>query len=499
MKPVDVSGLSSGVIAISAGSRHTCALTSAGGVECWGYNRSGELGNGTTGGSETCRHCSPTPVAVSGLAGGVTAISATEAGACALTTAGGVKCWGANAFGELGNGTSSGPETCEEINPCSDTPVDVSGLSSGVVAISGTCALTSAGAVKCWGSNAFGQLGDGSATGPEECYFTHQQCSTTPVEVDGLDSGVAAISSSFFDSCALTSAGAAKCWGSNVGGALGNGTSTGPEECQKGVCSTIPLEVSGLGGGVTEISVGDRDSCALTGTGAVNCWGTNPYGEIGDGTTTGKTTPVEVSDLSSGVMAVSTSGYSSCAVTSAGGVKCWGRNNVGQLGANTVQKCINRTPCSTIPVHANGLAATCTSNSGKVTLEPGLSGTPAVQTMKIVGTLTGCVGEPFITVKYSAALKTAGPVSCSVLKEAGEPASGAAKYNWTPKVKGSLGSLNLSLTDTPATPFVGETASSFYSPLTLSGTATETYKGAAKCGPETVKKGTFSGSAVTFE
>ena len=125
--------------------------------------------------------------------------------------------------------------------------------------------------------------------------------------------------------------------------------------------------------------------------------------------------------------------------------------------------------------------------------------------MKIKGTLTGCAGEPFTEAKYTATLKTAGPVSCSVLKTAGEPATGAAKYSWTPKAKASTGTLSMPLTETPDIAFSAEVTSGSYSPLTLTGTATESYTGGATCGEtvgkktaKPVKKGTFSGSAVSF-
>ncbi len=155
------------------------------------------------------------------------------------------------------------------------------------------------------------------------------------------------------------------------------------------------------------------------------------------------------------------------------------------------------------------VAGTCTGNSGTVTLSPGLTDTAAVQTMQIKGTLTGCVGKPFTEAKYTATLKTAGPASCSVLKTAGETATGAATYKWTPKPKkatASTGTLTMSLTETPDIAFSGDLTTGSYSPLTLTGTATESYTGGATCGQKVgkkaakaVKKGTFSGSAVNFE
>src|SRR5206468_503771 len=101
--PVDVSGLTTNVAAVSAGQSHTCALTTGGGIKCWGYNGYGQLGNGSTA-TMGC-YCTPTPVDVSGLTSGVAAVSAESHATCGLTTAGGVKCWGASYAGQVGNGT----------------------------------------------------------------------------------------------------------------------------------------------------------------------------------------------------------------------------------------------------------------------------------------------------------------------------------------------------------------------------------------------------------
>ncbi len=282
---MDVAGLSSGVAAVSAGAFHTCAVTTGGGLKCWGWNFYGQLGNGTSG-AGPCgggQACSSTPVDVSGLASGVAAVAKGGYHTCALTTAGGVKCWGYNFHGELGNGTTT-TTGCV----CIPTLVDVSGLTSGVAAVSaaGTCALTTGGGVKCWGYNGYGALGNGTTTD-----------SSTPVDVAGLSSGVAAVSAGGNHICARTTGGGVKCWGRNLEGQMGNGTTT-TTGC---LCIPTPLDVSGLTSGVAAVSAGANHNCALT-AGGVKCWGYNLYGQLGNGTTTTTgclciPTPLDVSGL----------------------------------------------------------------------------------------------------------------------------------------------------------------------------------------------------------
>ena len=137
-----------------------------------------------------------------------------------------------------------------------------------------SCALTSAGGVKCWGDNLYGQLGDGTNTP-----------SSVPVNVSGLASGVAAIAAGGFHSCALTSAGGVKCWGSNYSGGLGDGTN---------MDRSVPVDVSGLASGVAAIAVGNGHGCALTTAGVVKCWGLNDEGQLGDGTYMERDVPVAV-------------------------------------------------------------------------------------------------------------------------------------------------------------------------------------------------------------
>ncbi len=323
---VDVDGLTSGVVAIAAGYSHSCAVTESGGVRCWGDNGYGQLGNATT-------TDSPTPVDVDGLASGVVAVAAGYYHTCALTSAGGMKCWGRGALGALGNsGTAN-----------QSSPVDVTGLTSGVAAITSgglvSCALTGTGGMKCWGYNALGQTGDQTTTNR-----------STPVDVIGLTSGVAAIAAADRHVCAVTTAGDAKCWGLNTEGQLGNGTT---------VNSVVPVNVTGLTGIASAIAVYDRHSCVLTKTGGVKCWGNNDVGALGDGDSPNDSdTPVDVDGLPSGIAAVSAGNGMACAVTVSGTAKCWGDNFAGRLGDGS-------TISSDTPVDVAGLGASLMSGSAQ--------------------------------------------------------------------------------------------------------------------------------------
>jgi alpha-tubulin suppressor-like RCC1 family protein len=313
--------------AVVGGVSHTCALTRSGAVKCWGYNGHDELGSGGEFSFSTA------PVDVVGLSG-IRAISAGVRHSCALTRGGGVKCWGANYGGALGDGTA-------ERRP---TPVDVVGLGSSVAAIAAgydaSCALTTAGGVKCWGSNFAGQVGDGTTTDR-----------LTPVDVIGLSSGVSAIASGIH-TCALLSAGGVRCWGGYSSGpvtlpgsadvtAIAAGgptcglTSDGRVKCWSNGYGAMPVDVPGLSSGVATIASDTGHACALMTGGGVKCWGLNDHGQLGDGTKNDRPTPVGVSGLSTGVRGIGTGAFHSCAVMKSGGIKCWGGGSAGALGDGT--------------------------------------------------------------------------------------------------------------------------------------------------------------------
>ena len=279
---------------VSAGGAHTCGLMASGAVLCWGDNSAGQLGDGT-------RAMRATPVGVVGLTSGIKAVSAGSEHTCALTVAGGAKCWGLDYDGQLGDGSGA-------FGVVRLTPVGVVGLAQGVEAIaagaSHSCAVTSARGVKCWGRNDHGQLGDGTTTKR-----------LVPVDVSGLASGVAAVALGEYHSCALMVSGGAKCWGDNSAGQLGDNSMTERH---------VPVNVSSLAG-ATAIAAGDYHSCAVAG-GAMVCWGDNGNGQLGNGTTTPSATPVGVSGLGSGVSAISAGADfdHSCALLVGGSVRCWG-------------------------------------------------------------------------------------------------------------------------------------------------------------------------------
>jgi Raf kinase inhibitor-like YbhB/YbcL family protein len=307
LTPTDVVGLSSDVADIVSGGTHTCALLNNGAVKCWGNNSYGEVGDGTWGLTKL------SPVNVSGLGSGVTQISAGGSHTCALLESGGVKCWGLNDYGQLGDGTSGTNRR---------SPVDVVSLQAGVARIAAgdghTCALLGSGEVKCWGKNNYGQVGDGTAG-------TNR---LTPVSVSGLVEGVIQITAGGNHTCGLLTGGGVKCWGHNAFGQIEDGTP--------------------FSSGVAQVVAGGAHTCALLSAGGVKCWGYNGYGQVGDGTAgTDKLTPVDVTGIGSEVTQISAGGSHTCALLQSDMVMCWGSNGNGQVGDGTTSNHFT-------PVHVRG-------------------------------------------------------------------------------------------------------------------------------------------------
>ncbi|MCU1690956.1 MAG: regulator of chromosome condensation [Frankiales bacterium] len=238
---------------------------------------------------------------------------------CAVLTGGPVQCWGSNDQGQLGNGTVT----------TSTVPSTVPGVAGAVAVTAGnthSCALIAGGTVQCWGLDANGQLGDGTTGDP---LLLQQRRS--PVTVSGVTSATA-ITAGGFHSCAIVAGGAVVCWGDDGAGQLGDG-----RPGDKSLSATL---VPGLSA-VTALSAGEFDTCALLAGGTVRCWGHNGFGQLGDGTRIDRSAPVPVQGLpdpnTNPVMAITTGYGHSCALTQDNKARCWGENDVGQLGFSTAK------------------------------------------------------------------------------------------------------------------------------------------------------------------
>ncbi|MDW8246221.1 MAG: hypothetical protein RMJ84_06565 [Sandaracinaceae bacterium] len=326
--PVRVMGLSN-ITAISVGGGsanehiHTCALLTfdtSDEVRCWGDNEYGQLGNDTMVDSLS-------PVRVIGLSG-IWSISAGGRHTCALLRGSGeVRCWGDNEYGQLGNGMMGGSRSSPVTVYHAGSTSPLNNVSAITTGEAHTCALLSSGEVRCWGRNNHGQLGNRTTTN-----------SSDPVATVRLEEGreqnltsVRTIAAGWNHTCAVVGSDAQVfCWGDNSHGQLGSGMSGGN--------STTAVS-TGLRG-AQAIAAGGMHTCALLmGSGEVLCWGANWNGQLGDGTMTNRSTPVPVRGLS-GVTAIALGSYHSCAITQnpttrRPEVLCWGRNNVGELGDGT--------------------------------------------------------------------------------------------------------------------------------------------------------------------
>jgi alpha-tubulin suppressor-like RCC1 family protein len=299
-----------------------CVLTSTGKVDCWGYNAYGDLGNGTTANSDV-------PVAATGIsdANGL-AVTAGGWSTCALLSTGGVKCWGYNAYGELGNGTTTS----------SDVPVPVEKIKTASAIVGehyGFCAVLSSKRVSCWGNGSDGALGNGSTSN-----------SAVPVAVKMIKNATK-LTSSYNDMCALLSTGHVDCWGYNGYGELGNRGTTN---------SDVPVSAVGITNAeMLESDPYDNSFCAVLSTGKVDCWGYNGDGELGNGSTTNSDVPVAVTGISDAKAIAEDSDNgdgagSFCSLLSTKKLSCWGYGSDGDLGDG-------RTKSSDVPVAVNNITA----------------------------------------------------------------------------------------------------------------------------------------------
>jgi alpha-tubulin suppressor-like RCC1 family protein len=307
------------VVDLSSWKATTCAVLSDGHVGCWGANADGEVGDGTTTDALTPR-----------LVVGLTTAKQISLGAthaCARVTDGTVRCWGSNFSGELGDGTKTS----------SPSPVTVVGVAGATQVVAGgiySCALLADATVTCWGG--LGSPGPKVLTGftgvtaidGDYRALCGLKTDATVICTDETPAvtGVAELALGDASRCVRLADGTVSCWGENTEGELGDGTKT---------TRAAPGPVPGLSG-VTDLASGQFHRCALrTGPTDVVCWGEDSYGELGDGMTTDVPSPTPLTSLPGGASRFALGDEHSCAISANGGVYCWGRNNFGQLGDST--------------------------------------------------------------------------------------------------------------------------------------------------------------------
>ena len=337
------------VVTLSAGAGHTCAILDNGAVKCWGYNTNGQLGLGDTlnrgdGPSEMGDNL---PVVNLGTGRTAVAVSAGWNHTCAILDNGSLKCWGYNSDGELGyddattRGDGSGEmgDSLAVINL--GTGRTAKAVSAGQLF---TCAILDNGTMKCWGSNSNGQLGlgDSSSRG-----VNVGEMAALPIIDLGVGRTAVQVSAGNEQTCVVLDNATAKCWGINEYGQLGydNLTNIGDGAGEMGASLTA-INV-GVGRTARAISTGNEFTCASLDNHTVKCWGRNGLGELGKGfkegvtlgdaalgDNSGEMTALTSLDLgtSYSVTSISTGESHTCAIFNNGSVKCWGRNQFGQLG-----------------------------------------------------------------------------------------------------------------------------------------------------------------------
>lgn len=352
---------------IAVGGGHSCARSQDGRIWCWGSNEWGQLtgddhGSGT---SVPPGVVVPAPRQVEGLGGPATLVAAGSLHTCAAIEDGTVWCWGDNSTGQLGHGTVS------DVEPF---PVQVLGMDGGllsmamngsqdrtehsedpIVYVHHTCAVKVDGTVWCWGANSRGQLGDGQL---------HGEPIAEPQQLAALGADVVRVSAGRLHACAVKDTGKVWCWGDNVSGQVGNGSTSDV---------ALPAEVPGID--AIDVSAGGDHSCAVTAQGDVTCWGDNRQGQCGvDGSPNYPPfidQPTIVSGLWAKALYVRASSISTCALLEDGSVACWGNNCAGQLGNGSVPPipyCITATPDKVIDLQNAMLLASTVHHSCAATL-----------------------------------------------------------------------------------------------------------------------------------
>lgn len=337
LPPVDL-GTGRYALRIALGKAHSCALLDDGTVKCWGANASGELGLGDLQdrGSGPGQLGDALPAVALGSRSDIADLAAGGSHTCALFQSGALKCWGSNYFGELGLGDTAlrGDEPSDMGNALPELDLGTGARARQVVlGQNHTCALLEDGGVKCWGDNADGALGLGDEANRGDARFEMGDA----LSKLALDHTVQLSARGGAHSCALLADGHVKCWGANSFGALGVGDSRARGN------DPAALPVVDLGAHKAHaIAAGGGVTCAILDDRSTRCWGYNQYAALGAGDRLDRgDSPQSLGehliavDLGTGRYATAvrpSSGNHSCALLDDGTIKCWGGNGRGQLG-----------------------------------------------------------------------------------------------------------------------------------------------------------------------
>jgi alpha-tubulin suppressor-like RCC1 family protein len=292
---------------ITAGAFHTCGIHSGGTLWCWGDNLFGQLGTARYAGEDRPHQVTiPAP-------GGWASVTAGYGHTCATRTDGTLWCWGQNYFGQLGIGNYTSHNRPEQVT----TPAP-GGWAAVTAGSEHTCATRTDGTLWCWGFNLDGELGIGNNTDQDL-----PQRLTTPAP-----GGWAAVSAGVYETCATRTGGTLWCWGFDLDGELGVGSSLVQE---------LPLQVTTPApGGWAAVSAGDSRTCATRTGGTLWCWGNNDNGQLGIGSHTDQGLPRQVTTPAPGGWTSVAPGYGhTCAIRTGGTLWCWGDNFYGELGTGS--------------------------------------------------------------------------------------------------------------------------------------------------------------------
>jgi alpha-tubulin suppressor-like RCC1 family protein len=315
------------IVSLSLGAQHSCALLADATVRCWGDNEEGEAGNNTM----TARQTSPVTVLADDLStlAGVADLAAGGHSTCARRRDGTVRCWGRNDDGQVGDGTTTDRRRAATVLKTDDTPL--SSVSTIDVGVSHSCAVLTDGTARCWGSNADGQIGSGFLGGNSLHPASVRRSLLSPL------TDVESISAGTYHTCAVISGGTARCWGSALGGKLGDGAVTG----NSAVAVTV-TDDNGPLSSITAVSAGSSHTCALLDDTTARCWGSNGSGQLGTGEVGGNesravTVSIDGERPMTGILQIEVGNSTTCARLSDGTMRCWGSNEDGGLGDGSVE------------------------------------------------------------------------------------------------------------------------------------------------------------------